>query len=144
MSERHIAFVKADEVVDIIVVDEDTGSGFADLIVAERGYDRYLDVELAGAVTIGQVFRQGKGYVAPVTVSVDRSSIPPDGATPATITYTDNRLNPPASIGADVNGAKVDVPLVGGVGTLAVTSANPGDVVTVALADRVIQIGVTV
>lgn len=141
MSERHLALVKDDTVVDLIVVNDETPSDFADRLVAARDLDRAVDVDgLAGPVAIGYVFRAGKGYVPPETIAADPATMPANGATPARITYTDNRPAPPATVAATVNGVERALPLDGnGVGTLEVVSTTAGDEVEV----RIGRLGLT-
>lgn len=65
-------------------------------------------------------------------LAVDRTSIPGDGTTAATVTYTDTHNDAPASVVFTVNGLDSNaVDLVGAAATLQVTSTTPGDVIEV-------------
>lgn len=127
-----VALIRNDTVANIIVVED--GSTFADDYVKrdDNDYDRAVDVDtLANPVAIGYVYRQGVGYVPPEEITAEPASIPPDGTTPALVTYIDNRPGASGDVTFDVNGVEQDIPLANGSAAINVTSSTPGDTVTV-------------
>ena len=137
------ALTENDVVTNIIVVED--GDTFATDYVARDDNDYVQAVDLADLDPrpgIGWVNRDGT-FLPPETLTTDMDEIPPNGATAATVAYTDNRPDPPATVEVDVNGDTSDLTLVDGVGTVAVTSTNPGDTVTVQVSSLTVVIGVS-
>lgn len=88
-------------------------------------------VELADddAVGPGWDVTPAGGFAPPPSLTADPSTIPADGATTSTVTYTNHGTSAPATVTFDVNGATTDVPLTSGVAAIDVTAATPGPVV---------------
>jgi hypothetical protein len=132
MAEQMHALIRDDVVVNLIVTDDSTPDGWLEEYVEAEGLDRAVDLaDVVHPVAIGFVYRQGRGYVPPEELTAEPAHLPADGTTASTLTYVDNRADPPDSVTADVNGLAQTVPLVGGRGTLQVASRTAGDAVTV-------------
>lgn len=130
-----------DGVIENIIVVEDLE--WLDDHVAEEGYDKAVDTsKLSTPVGPGYVVK-GTSYVPPVTLTSNKATISAQGNDAATVTYTDNRPSPPASVDGTVNGQALTVALTKGVGSFDVTSANSGDTVTIILPGASLVIGVT-
>lgn len=132
---REWALVRGNVVENVIVVDDDD-HGFAPDYVGrdDNDFERAVDLStLEVQPSIGWVFRRGIGYVPPAVIAVDRDTIPANGTTAATVTYTDNRAAPADHVTFVVNGEEQDppVPLVDGKASITVASSTAGDTVTV-------------
>lgn len=78
-------------------------------------------------------------------LTIDRTSIPANGTTPAVVTYTDTHDDAPTSVVFTVNGATDTVTVVDGAAVLEVVSTTAGDTITVtvdALPDAAVTITV--
>lgn len=134
------AMIKDGVILNVIVADNPT---WVEEYVADQGCDEALDTSLlSDPVSPGYVFK-GQQYVAPYLLTSSKASIAGDGVETSTITYTDNTASPPATIDGTINGQTVTIPLQSGVGSIDVTSANPGDTVTVVVNGFSTQIAVT-
>lgn len=131
------ALIKDGVVQNVIVVDD---VAWVEKYAADIGC--VAEDVTAKAVSAGDV-KQGQEYVPPVTISSSKPSISANGIDAVTVTYKDNRPNPPASVEGDVNGDPVTIQLAAGVGTLDVTSNTAGDTVTVTIGIASLAIEVT-
>jgi hypothetical protein len=93
-------------------------------------------------VSPGQI-KKGSAYLDPVTLVSDKDIVTAQGNDLATVTYTDNRSNPPASVDGTVNNQPISLQLVGGTGSFDVTSPNSGDTITIVFPDVSLTIGVS-
>lgn len=113
------------QVVNVIVVEDDTfdpGDGLTLNLLPNES-----------PVTQGWRLVEGE-WVAPPRrdLTVDQDSIPGDGTTAATVTYTDTHDDAPTEVVFAVNGtASAATALVQGTASIEVVSSSPGDVITV-------------
>jgi len=144
MAEVLFALLEKGVIGNVIVV-EAADHPFPQEYIADDGnpYDEAVRVDaMDPRPGIGWV-KKADGTFAPQYVLVaDVTSIPADGKTVATVTYTDNTASPPASITFDVNGVKTDAALINGSASIAVTSTSPGDLITVTAGTTGITISV--
>lgn len=75
-------------------------------------------------------------------LEANKLSIPADGATTSTVTFSQVGPKTPAKIKFNVNNQEVEETLVNGVATVDVTSTNPGDLVVVSAVDLSVTITV--
>lgn len=111
----------------------------AELIVTYAGHDPSaptVEVTAPEGVSADVVASTVTAHRPPPSLTTDRTTVPPDGTTVATVTYTNLRSDAPARVNFDVNGTVKDVALsAAGNAILEVASATPGDVVRVSVAD---------
>jgi hypothetical protein len=137
------ALLKSGVIANVIVTKDDDHD-FAHEYVAYDDNDFDEAVSLAGANPhpgVGWV-RKGQAFVPPEVLVVSKDTITGNGSEASTVTYTDNRPNPPATIKGSVNGTEVTLDLASGTGALDVTSANPGDNVLISFGSVATTIGV--
>jgi hypothetical protein len=130
MAEVVNALAKEGVVINLVVTNEHTPDGWLDEYVAAENLDEHFVVDETNYAAIGWV-KKGSEYVIPEQIESSKATITGDGKDTATVTYTDNRPSPPDQVTANVNGQDVSVSLTNGVGSLDVTSVNPGDTVVV-------------
>lgn len=124
------------QVVNVIIVEDDTFDPGDGLTLTALPDDS----------PVGPGWRLVSGaWVAPPRrdLAVDRASIPADGTTAATVTYTDTHDDAPTSVVFTVNGLDSNaVDLVDAAAALQVTSTTPGDVIEVTVGELSLSIQV--
>lgn len=134
------ALIQGDRVANVVSVDSTTLAGQAYLVAIVSHYDRIIPAE---GYARGQYLDASGNPIPLPALTTDVPSIPPDGTTAATITYTNGQPDAPASVVFDVNGSTTEVALSGGSASIAVTSTTSGDEVTVQADGLSITIGVS-
>lgn len=121
------ALVRGGIITNVALV-HPTPDGLAYLAAVEADYDEVVLIEAASP---GQYIADGVPIPRPA-LTADVPSIAPDGATPAVVTYTNHEPTAPLAVDFTVNGsAPSTVALTDGAAAVEVTSATPGDTITV-------------
>lgn len=134
----NFALIQDNVVRNIIVAEQEWVTEYA----TENNFDVVDLTNNTTAISIGYI-RKESSYFPPEEISTDVSEIPPDGTTAATITYTDNGLEPAESVSGTVNSDPTTVALTNGVGSLQVVSQTPNDTIVVVLGGVSLVIEVT-
>jgi hypothetical protein len=81
--------------------------------------------------TVGFFLVEGAWVDGTPRLQTDRRTIPANNTTAAKVTFTQQGPQAPASVDFELNGQVVTERLVNGAAAVNITSANPGDVLTV-------------
>lgn len=138
-TERTVALVRDDTIVNMIVVDDDTPADFLDLVTDEQNLDEAIPgEELPDGVAIGHIRKPKRGFVPPieVTVEANRVIITDNRRAPATeLAALTGPLNPDTGLAdTDPEPNEHTVPVAaGGKATINVPEATPDAPVVVAV-----------
>ena len=127
----NFAHISSDRVVNIIVADDEETA----VAVAPLGVSLVVDVTDQPQVALDWLYVDGELKPPPMRyMNTDRHSIPADGTTAATVTYTDTYPDAPEQVVFTVNGATKTVQVTSaGNAFLDVVSSTPGDSIVVSV-----------
>jgi hypothetical protein len=135
------ALINDSRIDNVALVDDTTDEGLAYLSAISGEYDTVIPVQTGGP---GQYVTPEGDPIPFPTLTSDRPSVPPDGTTAATITYTNQEPTAPAAATFTVNGASPQpAELDNGAASVEVASVTPGDTITVEAEGLTITVEVT-